>query len=54
MDQHDSISAITGSISITPDKREAGEYFLRVYLFDDVIGEKEFVLKSSNDLPLRH
>ena len=40
----DSISVINSSISITPDKREPGEYFLRVYLFDFVIGEGKFVL----------
>ena len=39
----DSLSSINGSISITPDKREPGEYFLRVYLFDELIGEKRFV-----------
>jgi hypothetical protein len=44
----DSISFINSSISITPDKREPGEYLLRVYLFDDVIGKKEFVLKQSD------
>ena len=44
----DSISVINSSISITPDKREPGEYFLRVYLFDDIIGEKEFVLEPSD------
>lgn len=44
----DSLSSITGSISITPDKREPGECFLRVFLFDELIGEKKFVLKTSD------
>ena len=43
----DSVSTFNGSISITPDKREPGEYLLRVYLFDEMIGEKSFVLKPS-------
>jgi len=41
----DSISSITGSISITPDKRQAGVYFLRAYLFDEMIAERKFLLK---------
>jgi hypothetical protein len=40
----DSISSFTGSISITPDKRLPGDYFLRIYLFDEMIGEKVFTL----------
>lgn len=44
----DSISAINSSISITPDKREAGEYSLRVFLFDEIIGEQKFVLEPSD------
>ena len=43
----DTISTITGSISITPDKREPGEYILRAYLFEDLIAERKFVLKPS-------
>jgi hypothetical protein len=43
----DSISVLTSSISITPDKRQPGEYLLRVFLFDDMVGEKRFVLKPS-------
>lgn len=42
--QTDTVSVINSSISITPDKRGPGEYFLRVYLFDDVVGEGRFVL----------
>lgn len=44
IEQSDSVPAINTSISITPDKREPGDYFLRVYLFDDVVGEQSFVL----------
>jgi len=40
----DALSVINGSISITPDKRLPGTYFLRVFLFDDLIVEKKFVL----------
>ncbi len=47
INRSDTVSTFNGSISITPDKREPGEYFLRVYLFDEVIGEKRFVLKPS-------
>lgn len=43
----DSAAFINSSISITPDKREPGEYFLKVYLFDEMVGEKTFVLKLS-------
>lgn len=42
----DSISTFTGSISITPDKREPGEYFLRAYLFDELIAERKFLLQA--------
>jgi hypothetical protein len=42
----DSISSFTGSISITPDKREPGEYFLRAYLFDELVAERKFGLKA--------
>lgn len=45
--QSDTVSLISSSISITPGKREPGEYYLRVYLFGDMIGERKFVLKSS-------
>jgi hypothetical protein len=44
----DSISTITGSISITPDKRPAGMYFLRAYLFEELIAEGKFELKAEN------
>jgi len=44
----DSISTITGSISITPDKRQAGQYLLRAYLFEEMIAERKFVLKTED------
>ncbi|MCU0370173.1 MAG: hypothetical protein MUC31_02060 [Bacteroidales bacterium] len=46
--QSDPSASIFSSISITPDKREPGEYYLRVYLFDEMIGEKRFLLKLSD------
>ena len=39
-------ASFTGSISITPDKREPGEYILRIFLFDEMVGEKRFLLRS--------
>lgn len=42
----DTISSVSTSVSITPDKREPGEYFLRVYLFDEMVGEASFTLIS--------
>jgi hypothetical protein len=42
----DTVSTLTGSVSITPDKREPGEYFLRAYLFDELVAERKFVLKK--------
>lgn len=51
----DSISSITGSISITSDKRQPGQYYLRAYLFEEMIAERKFELqaetrgKHSND-----
>lgn len=41
----DSVSSITGSISITPDKRQPGQYLLKAFLFDELIAEKRFVLR---------
>jgi len=38
----DSTSTIKSSISISPDRREAGEYMLRLYLFRELIAEKKF------------
>lgn len=42
----DTISTITGSISITPEKREPGEYHLRAYLFEELIAERKFGLQA--------
>ena len=43
---NDSSVSISSSISITPDKRLAGKYFLRVYLFRELIAEKRFLLAN--------
>jgi hypothetical protein len=40
----DSTSRITSSISLSPPKRQAGNYFVRVYLFRELIAEKKFQL----------
>ena len=40
----DAVSTITGSISITPDKRLPGKYFLRAFLFEELIAERKFEL----------
>lgn len=40
----DSTASFYSAISISPDKREAGNYSLRLYLFDELISEKEFEL----------
>ncbi len=37
-------SVIFSSISITPEKREAGNYSVRVFLFDELLAEKKFRL----------
>ena len=37
-------TSIRSSISISPEKRQAGKYMLRVYLFRELIAEKEFEL----------
>ncbi len=41
----DSTSIIKSSISIPPGKREPGKYSFRLYLYDDLIAEKEFELR---------
>ena len=47
----DSSSRITSSISISPPKRQTGNYNVRVYLFRELIAEKKFQLvESMNDL----
>lgn len=40
----DSTSRIISSISLSPPKRQAGKYFVRVYLFRELIAEKVFHL----------
>jgi len=40
----DSTSSITSSISISPEKREAGEYNFKLYYFRELIAEKSFTL----------
>ena len=41
----DPISVINSSISISPDKRQAGEYSFRLFLFKELIAEKKFELR---------
>ncbi len=43
----DSFSSIKSSISISPPKRKAGNYTVRVYLFRELIAEKKFQLVES-------
>jgi hypothetical protein len=40
----DSTSSLNSSISITPDKRQPGKCSLQVYLFNELIAEKDFEL----------
>ena len=47
----DSALTITSSISISPKKRKVGNYYLRVYLFRELIAEKEFQLVESINKP---
>lgn len=44
----DSTSRIISSISISPEKRETGNYLVRVYLFRELIAEKHFRLVDSS------
>ena len=46
----DSSSTINSSISISPDKRQPGECFLRIYLFEELIAEKKFELRSESQV----
>ena len=41
----DSSSTIKSSISITPEKRQPGNYILRIYLYERLLAEKKFVLR---------
>ena len=45
---NDSSSTLISSINISPDKRQPGYYFLRVYLFRELIAEKSFTLTATN------
>ncbi len=42
----DTISTIRSSISIAPDKRDIGEYSVRLLLFNKIIAEEKFVLQA--------
>lgn len=42
--KNDSSTTLTSSISISPDKRQPGNYSLRVYLYRELIAEKKFDL----------
>jgi len=44
----DSSSRIISSISISPEKRETGNYLVRVYLFRELIAEKHFRFVDSS------
>lgn len=41
---NDSTDVIKSSISIPPDKREPGKYSFQIYLYDNLIGQKDFEL----------
>ena len=41
----DSSSTIKSSISISPDKRQAGNCILQIFLFNKLIAEKKFELR---------
>jgi hypothetical protein len=48
--QNDSSFSFLSSINISPDKRQPGNYSLRVYLFRELIAEKKFqLIESMND-----
>ncbi|MBI9039058.1 MAG: hypothetical protein JEY97_13065 [Bacteroidales bacterium] len=47
----DSSSTINTSISIPPDKRQPGNYSIRIYLFRELIAEKKFeLIPESEDI----
>ena len=51
----DSSSTINSSISISPENRKPGKYIFRIYLFNDLIGEKKFeLLPESNAIPSKN
>jgi len=41
--------SIRGSVSIPPERRDPGPYQLRVYLFRELIAQKNFELRASTD-----
>ena len=43
----DSIYSISSSITISPQKRIPGNYLVRIYLFEELIGEKKFSLQNA-------
>ena len=45
----DSVSTISSSISISPEKREPGNYIFRVFLLKELIAEYRFELKVQSD-----
>jgi hypothetical protein len=42
----DSSSTLYSSISVTPEKREPGNYLVRLFLFRELIAEKNFELRN--------
>jgi len=46
----DSSLTINSSISVAPGKRQAGEYFLRVYFFRELVAEKKFELQTEDQV----
>ena len=49
---NDSSSTIKTSISIPPDRRQPGNYILRIYLFRELIAEKKFELIPESQIIL--
>ena len=47
LNNDDSSSSLLSLINISPDKRQAGKYSLRVYLFRELIAEKNFELVNA-------
>jgi hypothetical protein len=46
----DSSLTINSSISISPDKRQPGEYIFRIYLYNELIAEKKFELRPESQI----
>lgn len=47
----DTSAIISSSISISPDKRNVGQYIVRIYLFRELIAEKHFHLEKFVEKP---